>query len=281
MRIDALIRKARRELAGILDEREIDQDLSLLLRERKGYSKSDIILNKEEELSDEDERWLEECLGRLKKNEPLQYILGTTEFYGMELKCDRRALIPRPETEEMVEKAVHSMTGDPQRILDLGTGNGCIALALKKAFPDAEVHAVDNSHEAIDLAKENAEALGLDLLFHKDELYPTALSGSLTFDLLLSNPPYVAQEEREELSERVRAFEPDEALFVPGEDPFEPYRSVLRSFKERGSVSAELWMELNPLHADRVLELMQEYGLSNGRIEKDLSGKRRFAYASF
>ncbi len=279
MKISDFLEKGEEQLSGTLDERERGRTLRILLQERFSYSSSDLILHQEEELGDEDERWLEVALKRLEKGEPLQYIIGTEEFQGLRLKCDRRALIPRPETEELVEKAISNVEEAPQRILDLGTGNGCIALALKQAFPNAEVHAVDVSEDALALARENAECTGLEILLQKDELYPTTLPGSLTFDLVVSNPPYVAQEEGNELEERVIEHEPNEALFVPSDDPLGAYRDVLQAFSEKGDPGAALWMEINPLHAEDLLALMKEYDLSNGHIEKDLSGKRRFAFA--
>lgn len=280
MKISSFLEISKEPLIEQMDEREADRSLKILLQELRACSSSDLVIHKDEELTPDEEEWLEKAIGRLKKGEPLQYVLGHEEFHGLELNCDRRALIPRPETEELVEKAIQSMKGVPKRILDLGTGNGCIALALKQAFPEAEVHAVDNSEKALALARENVLRTDLELLLHSEELYAESLQESLTFDLVVSNPPYVAPEERDELERNVLDHEPEGALFSSDDDPFGPYRSVLRTFCEKGDPGALLWMELNPVHADRVLNLMKEYDLDACHIEADLSGKRRFATGS-
>ncbi len=279
MRIGEFIEEARERLKDRMDDRELGRTISLLFQELRAYSQGDLILHKGAELSGKEEGWLQNCLERLEREEPLQHILGSTEFHGLELITDHRALIPRPETEEMVERAIASMEKPPERIIDLGTGNGCIALALQQAFPKAEVHAIDISSEALELARENAEKTGSSVHFHQDELHPTSLPGSLTFDLVVSNPPYVAPDEKESLEGRVREYEPSSALFAPREDPLAPYRSIIAFFLERGREGGSLWMELNPEHAVEVLEFMKKNGLKDARIEKDLSGKQRFARA--
>lgn len=279
MRIQEFIEDARGQLKGGMDQRETDRCIALLFEELRGYSKGDLILHKDEVLTDSETQWLRERIQRLAAGEPLQHILGYNEFHGLRLKTDRRALIPRPETEEMVEKAIDRMERPPERIVDLGTGNGCIALALKKAFPEAEVHAVDISKEALELARENAEENGLSVRFYREDLHPKTLPESFTFDLIVSNPPYVAPGEKEGLEIQVREHEPEQALYAPEGDPTAPYRSIIAFFLERGSNGASLWMELHPEHAGEVRELMVEKGLKHARIEQDLSGKQRFARA--
>jgi release factor glutamine methyltransferase len=278
-RIADIIEEARERLSKVMDERERERSIQLLFLELRGYSSSDLVISKEEHLNEVEMDRFEKALERLEAEEPLQYILGYEEFYGMELKTDERALIPRPETEEMIEKIVEEQLFEPERILDLGTGNGCIALALKKAFPEAEVYGVDRSGEALALAQENAERTGWGLHLLEGGLEGGELASSLSFDLIVSNPPYVLSEEREELSEQVRSYEPDIALFAPEGDGLDAYRSILDCFLCRGTEEGQLWVEAHPEKAEKIGDLFRRAGCEKVRIVADLSGKERFVKA--
>lgn len=278
-RIADIIDRSRERLGRFMDKREVEWHIAALFKELRDYSSSDLVLNKEKELDREEVNWMLKSLERLEADEPLQYVLGYEAFHGLELKTDQRALIPRPETEELVQRIVSAFEGPPEKVLDLGTGNGCIALALKKAFPDAEVHGADLSEEALSLARENALRKASELYLHYDDMTLSASDGSFTFDLIVSNPPYVLPEEAEGLAERVRNYEPDMALYAAQGDGLEAYRSILQCLGERGSDEAQLWVEVHPDQASAVKELFEKSGCRRTEILEDLSGKSRFVKA--
>lgn len=200
----------------------------LLFAEVLGCKRLDLYLMFERPMIDADRDAIRPLVVRRGKHEPLQYILGYTEFFGLRLKCDKRALIPRPETEELAARVTERLVNrEPARILDLGTGSGALALALAKAFPKAEVLAVDASASALELATENAESHGLERrvsLMQSD--WFRELEGQ-AFDLIVSNPPYLTKEEWESAEPEVQAHEPKEALVGDGEDGSEDLRRII------------------------------------------------------
>jgi release factor glutamine methyltransferase len=212
-------------------------------------------------------------------HEPLQYILGETEFQGLRLMVDRRALIPRPETELLVELAAQRWAGaPPARILDLGTGSGAIAVALATRFPDAAVLAVDRSAEALDLARENAEATGLAsrIEFRLGNWFDAVPAG--TFDLIVSNPPYLTEEETAATAPEVRNFEPVTALTAP-EDGLADLRRIVVG--AAGRLTGEGWLALETgiAHHPRLSELAAAAGFTRVECAQDLAGRDRFVFA--
>lgn len=220
-------------------------------------------------------------VARRAKREPLQYILGTTPFHELELKVDSRALIPRPETEQLVELAIGSLgENDGQyRIIDLGTGSGAIALALAFALPRAEVHAVDASPEALELAQENAVKCGLQnrvtftLSDWFEKFEPTG-----TFDLIVSNPPYLTDEEMETAEPEVREFEPLSAL-RSSKQGLADLERIIRDSLERLELGGKLWLETGISHRESLLAICQEVGYAEAIGVDDWSGRPRFVKA--
>ena len=216
---------------------------------------------------------------RRANREPLQYILGTVEFYGMELKVDARALIPRHETEELIERVVKQISDAPKKILDLGTGSGALALALAGEYPDAQVDAVDVSSSALSLARENAQSLELtsNIQFHEGNWFSPLDSEKSQYDLIVSNPPYLTTKEMATAQPEVIDYEPKNAL-VSGEDGLEAMRTLFSEvgkFLQKGGLFAletgiEQQAELDALCRAAHLE---------GRYENDLSGRPRFYFA--
>ena len=218
---------------------------------------------------------------------PVAYVCGKTWFYGLPIRCDERALIPRPETEEMVNAILEDF---PQqafpdlKVLDIGTGTGCIALALKSQRPDWEITAVDVSKAALALARENANALNLSINFVQDDLLrPDFLSEQGAFDLIVSNPPYIPPSEAALMDESVRRHEPSLALYAPEENPLLFYQHILQ-FCNRGGLrrNAYLYVEINEFRHKELLSLFKKTAPSKGvKAHKDMQGKWRWVCLVF
>lgn len=210
---------------------------------------------------------------------PIQYILGSTTFCELRIRVDERVLIPRPETEEMIEH-MKSELQSCGRIMDLGTGSGCIALALKQAFPDAEVWGADLSADALRLAEENGKENKLEVNWIQMDMLNHGLREDLpVFDLIVSNPPYVMHKEAEGMSSHVKDFEPSSALFVEDDDPLVFYRAIAgfcrRNLGERG----EVWVEINEQFGTETARLFEDEGFEGTRILKDIHNKDRYVNA--
>ncbi|OUT71251.1 MAG: protein-(glutamine-N5) methyltransferase, release factor-specific [Crocinitomicaceae bacterium TMED16] len=226
-------------------------------------------------------------LKRLQNKEPFQHILGEVEFYGLTLKSDARALIPRPETEELVDWIVTETKTIPSNILDICSGSGCISLALSQAFQDAHVYGYELSRAAIDLSEENALALKLPVLFSRVDVldikqFTAALKKQTKLgplDVVVSNPPYIPNQEKEAIEEVVHKHEPGMALFVPDEDPLLFYRSIAEGILPFLSTSGVLYFECHYLYLENTRNLLLELGFTNVEKRKDLQGKWRMLKA--
>lgn len=217
-------------------------------------------------------------LQRLAQGEPYQYIIGQVEFYGCKLKVDKRVLIPRPETEELCELVLRENdTTKPLNVIDLGTGSGCIPIALKSKAPAWKVDAVEVDEGALSLAKENATLNNLEIGFHQVDLLSTYNLPLSTYDLIVSNPPYIAQKEAVDIKDNVLVHEPHLALFIADDDPLLFYRKMLEIGQHSLEKGGKFYFEFNEQYGAEMQELMEEKGYSDIRIIKDLSGKDRFA----
>lgn len=214
----------------------------------------------------------------LKTYKPIQYILGYEWFHGMRLKVNEDVLIPRPETEELVIwiETVYDKT-DKLKILDIGTGSGCIALSLKKFFEQAQVLAIDISKEALAIASENAAQENLSVIFYQDDILNMQIR-ELDFDIIVSNPPYILPKEKEKMNKRVIKFEPDIALFTKENDALQFYRAILSFAQKHLKKGGEVFFELHEDYAADVLNLLARYQFI-GEIRKDIYGKKRMMRA--
>lgn len=216
-------------------------------------------------------------LRRLCAHEPLQYVLGRAHFMGLELEADARALIPRPETEELVVWAQQSAQAMPiARLLDVGTGSGCIAVALAHLLPDVEVHALDASPQALALAERNAARCGVRVHLHQHDILTAALPPAAPFGMLVSNPPYVLEGERALMRPNVLLHEPAMALFVPDADPLLFYRAIAQ--RALGGLLAKggaLLFEINETQGGAVCSMLQSLGFTGVELRHDLFGKER------
>ena len=248
------------------DAREAVNIVSLWFQVRLGLSRTELILKANEEIPFET---FFDDLDRLLKNEPIQHILGSVDFYGLELMVNEHTLIPRPETEELVACVLQILPKHAIRILDVGTGSGAIALALKANRPDCEVLALDWSKEALQVARKNAERNDLKVEF----LHLDALSMPLPeVDLVVSNPPYIPNLERASMEQNVVQFEPDMALFVPQEDPLLFYRQMAR---QANSVAFEIHHD----KGEEMRSMLVNFGYTEIVLQKDLQGKDRIITA--
>ena len=241
-----------------------------------GWTPIDILLKSNERFSESDLLHIRSVVKRLQANEPFQYIIGETEFAGLHLKTDHRALIPRPETEELVA-LIHNLGHPFEAILDLCTGSGCIALALKKKFANAKVRGLDLSADAISLAKENALLNNIDLDFEvADVLHWNA---DQTFDLIVSNPPYIPYEEQDQMQANVLDFEPHMALFVPDNNPLLFYEQIIQIAEKALKTKGFLALEIHEKFASETQVLFAGLGYQNVQIHRDLQGKERMILA--
>jgi release factor glutamine methyltransferase len=217
-------------------------------------------------------------LERLATGEPYQYIIGEVDFYGCKLKVDKRVLIPRPETEELCELVLRENdTTKPINVIDLGTGSGCIPIALKSKAPAWKVDAVEVDDSALALAKENAALNNLEINFHQADVLTPDFSLLNTYSIIVSNPPYIAEKEADTIKENVLVHEPHLALFIADEDPLLFYRKMLDLGQKSLEKGGRFYFEFNEKYGGEMTELMKAKGYTDIRIVQDLSGKDRFA----
>ncbi|MDE6339843.1 MAG: peptide chain release factor N(5)-glutamine methyltransferase [Muribaculaceae bacterium] len=248
----------------------------LIFHSLKGWGFTDLVIHSDNIATPYLIESVNKILDRLKNKEPLQYILGEAYFYGLNLKVSPETLIPRPETAELVDMIVKDFSHEKDlRVLDIGTGSGAIAIALSRNLPFAEVSAIDISSGAITIARENASALKARVSFDVSDIFdyhPDAGS----FDIIVSNPPYIDESEKSDMDDNVLVYEPHTALFVPDDDPLKYYRTISLVAKSALSAEGALYFEINPRHAAELKELLVSEGFIDIELLKDISGKVRF-----
>ena len=262
-------------LTGIYDTDEAKAIVRWVLDVRFGLSLTDIVCGKVDELNEAEQAELETMMQRLEKAEPVQYVVGVAEFCGRRFHVEPGVLIPRPETGELCEEIL----GEREyQILDIGTGSGCIAITLALEIKEAKVTAWDVSDDALRIAKKNAELLGAEVTFEKQDILK--LGEALNqWDVIVSNPPYVCQKEQATMAKHVLEHEPHLALFVPDDDPLRFYRAIAQYAKEALKPDGLLYFELNPLYAHETAALLQDLGFAETEIKQDMFGKQRFLKA--
>ena len=250
-----------------------------MLMRIKGWGQVELAIKASDEVSEYLQRKVEEVTERLLQKEPVQYIFGIAEFYGLQLKVTPDVLIPRPETAEMVDMIVKWADGRTDlRVLDVCTGSGCIAVALARNLKFAQIAAIDLSSKALAVAAENVKDLKVkvnlklgDALQLKDETSPK-------YDIIVSNPPYIAESERASMDSNVVDHEPQMALFVPDSDPLRFYHAIARYAMTALVSGGVLYFEINPLYAIRLREELQQQGWDDVVVEADMQGLNRFIH---
>jgi len=261
-------------------ESELKSMWKQLICKRFDWNDSEFLLSSENRMSESDLLYVRSFVKRLQANEPFQYILGETTFCDLTLICDSRALIPRPETEELV--AWISELLNLNSIIDVCSGSGCIALGLKSNFPKANVFGVDLSQDANNLAQSNAIRNNLSVDFYKADaldLNSEFWKNVDSVDVIVSNPPYITQNEKAFMNPNVLDYEPHLALFVPNDSPIIFYERIARLALQKLNQNGFLFYELNPDFADQVIEMSKILGFSNIELKNDLQGKKRMLKA--
>jgi release factor glutamine methyltransferase len=269
-----------KHLSKTYSAKECEIIFFILLEQKCGYNSKDFFADKNIRLSPDEEEWFGEAVARLKKNEPVQYVVGHTWFCGMKIKVNSSVLIPRPETEELVAlitQQLEEKSVTDASILDIGTGSGCIAIALKKKIPSAKISALELSPEAISTAKKNASLLDADINFiEADVLKPGDSLDKTVFDLIVSNPPYILKKEKKSMNPIVYDFEPTDALFVPDNNPLLFYKAIAEVADSHLRKGGRLWFETNETRADEVADLLKKKNFTLVKVHTDMSKKKRF-----
>ncbi|PZR22504.1 MAG: peptide chain release factor N(5)-glutamine methyltransferase [Flavobacterium psychrophilum] len=268
------------KLTPLYDSMEAESFFAIALEELKGWKRTDLALNPDAELSgNEIEKW-NAVLRELETQKPIQYIFGKAHFYGLEFEVNPNTLIPRPETEELVEWIItENQHKGKISLLDIGTGTGCIAISLAKNLPDAAVSAIDVSEGALATAKRNAQHNAVEVSFIlKDILAAETLPQ--TYDVIVSNPPYVRNLEKEEIKENVLQYEPHLALFVDDNDPLLFYRKIAQLAMNQLSPNGRLYFEINQYLGPETVTLLEDLGFANVVLKKDIYGNDRMVAAA-
>ena len=266
------------ELLSIYDEMEAESFFYLILENQRKLRRIDLALNLDLQFSEDEILVWDAILEKLQQEIPIQYILGTTYFYGLEFNVNENVLIPRPETEELVELIINSNLKTPKfnnlKILDIGTGSGCIAISLAKNIPDAQVFAIDVSEKALATAKENAVLNKVSVTFLQKNILETS-DLEQQFDIIVSNPPYVRNLEKAEIKRNVLENEPHLALFVEDNDALLFYRKIANLATRSLSPGGKLFFEINQYLGKETVELLEKMNFKNTALHKDIYGNDR------
>lgn len=264
------------ELRDLYDENEIRVFFEFCLEEFCGIKRNDLAAKINSTVSESELLKFNFAVKDLKLKKPIQYILGKADFYGLKFIVNENVLIPRPETEELVDLIIKENKGKKISILDIGTGSGCIAISLKKNLPEAEVSAIDISEEALKLAKQNADLNQLNINFvQADILSNEFILNTSSYDIIVSNPPYVCLSEKENMEKNVLDYEPHIALFVADNDPLIFYKVIAEKAKKGLKTGGGLFFEINASLGPETRQSMEERGFKNVILLKDMSNKNR------
>ena len=272
------INRLRDNLACAYDAREIEGMTRVIFEEVLLWKPVDIVMRDQEQLPIFFDTRLDGIIDRLLRNEPLQYILGKARFHGHSFTVTPATLIPRPETEQLVDMIVDQNPGTDLRVLDIGTGSGCIAISLARALKFAHVTATDISPQALAVAQQNASALKTRVNFVQQDILNCPAPRE-AWNIIVSNPPYITMSERVTMERNVLDYEPGSALFVPDNDPMLYYRPIA-SYASQALVSGgRLYLEINRAMGNLVTQTLQQTGLKNVQLYNDFNGNTRFATA--
>lgn len=270
------------ELDSLYPKEEVDSFFNILIEHYLNLERFVLALRPDLIISKEEEQPLFEALAQLKLHRPIQYITGKASFMDLELSVDENVLIPRPETEELVRWILDECQVERSRdlkVLDIGTGSGCIAISLAKNLPNAKVFALDVSEKALEVAKRNAAANAVEITFIKGDIIKD-IDSEIEFDIIVSNPPYVRELEKKEISKNVKEHEPGQALFVPDENPLLFYKAIMTFAKEHLRQGGKLFLEINQYLAKETRQLLEANNFQDIELQKDLFGNDRMLKGS-
>ena len=273
----AIAKQISEGLCGCYTAGEITALTRIITTELLGVSQMAYFLKDNIALTAEQEALLDNAIERLKKQEPIQYILGYSDFCGLRFKVTQATLIPRPETSELVEWIASEATGS-ESILDIGTGSGCIAVSIAHKLPQSKVTAWDISHEAIAIATENSKANGCSVAFELMDILAYQPTGE-QFDIIVSNPPYIKENEKEAMHSNVLDWEPHTALFVPDSDPLLFYRTIAEKGLTILKPGGRLYFEINRAHGKETMEMLAALGYTSIELRKDFADNDRMIRA--
>lgn len=275
------LNKVKRHFIAVLSEqfpqREAEQLMRILLEDLFGIDLKSELMNPDKCLDENQHAQLDVAVKRLLEGAPVQYVTGKAWFDGGLFQVNESVLIPRPETEELVQKVAETIPRDRSlRVWDVGTGSGCIAIALAKRLPQVEIIAFDNSESALETARQNAFINKVQINFVCDDvLHPQSTVWQQPVDLVVSNPPYIRESEKASMERNVLNHEPHTALFVPDDDPLRFYRQILALAKSQLTPDGAIWFEINEAMGDEMVRLGRTMGF-NGQLYADFFGKVRF-----
>ncbi len=277
------------DLSVVFPQTEIDSFFFLLIEKELGLKRIDLALNNQLPIPEEKFKHLYNSLSRLKSQEPIQYILGETEFYGLSLKVTKDTLIPRPETEELVEWIISDFKNQSNvtssaikkslSILEIGTGTGCIPISLAKNLPNAKITAMDISSEALKIATQNAKLNNVEINFIEQDILITKELPK-QYDIIVSNPPYIRELEKKEIQPNVLENEPHLALFVDDNNPLVFYKKITELAENHLSKNGKLFFEINQYLGKKTVEMLIQKGFTNTELKKDLFGNDRMTKSS-
>ena len=271
------------KLSSLYDEKEIESFFYIILEKNHKLKRIDLALNPTLAMDDNQLLQWDFIVEELKIQKPIQYILGETFFYGLRFEVDENTLIPRPETEELIALILSNYqietSGNP-KILDIGTGSGCIAIALAKNILNSDVFAIDVSEKALNIAKKNAEKNKVAITFLQKNILTTE-DLEQNFDIIVSNPPYVRQLEKAEINANVLEYEPHLALFVENDDALIFYKKIANLAKKNLKLNGQLYFEINQYLGKETVELMEKLGFKNIQLCKDIYGNDRMISAIY
>jgi release factor glutamine methyltransferase len=272
-------KKIKQTLSGLYDDNEIRNFTDLLLFHLLNYSKIELRLKGNEVISQQVEKTLDGMLKRLEDFEPVQYILGETVFFDLPFLVSPYVLIPRPETEELIDWVYKDHLGKKAEILDIGTGSGCIAVALAKNLPLAKISGCDSDEKALEIARKNAKRNGVEVMFFLlDVLNPVPIPDK-KYHVLISNPPYVRESEKALMGANVLNYEPPRALFVTDDDPLIFYKAIAELGSEILVPAGTIYCEINENLPKETLQVFVERNYKTAEIRRDINGKSRMIKA--
>lgn len=276
--LEEVPRYFHRQLDDLYDPNEVESIAFLAIERYQGFSRTQFVMHAKDRLSESDMLKYIHCVKELETGRPVQYVLEEAHFRNLKLYVAEGVLIPRPETEELIQWIVEDDTREPLKVLDIGSGSGCIPLALKDELKQAQVTSVDISERALNIAARNGLNLNLTVDFARLDVLSEDLPEQ-DWDIIVSNPPYVTVDEKGQMHKNVLDFEPDEALFVSNEDPLLFYRRIAEQGQSKLIDGGRMYFEINRSFGPQTVQLLEELGYEQVELRKDLVGNDRMIKA--